>query len=191
MSQQPEIRLLVGAEIRALDNGEQGFEGRLVPYGVWAPIGGTFEERIAPGCFAKSIKEAAGNLPLMAIHDRAKFPVGKSVDWDDKPDALYGRWAMAPTDQAREAYGLVQGGFLRGLSVVFIPIPAEQDVETRAAPQLTRITRRQARLVEASLVPTPTWAEAVVTVTRSSVAPPGGPLTPYLNAWQEWRSRIG
>ena len=75
----PEIRLLVGAEIRASDEGaEQGFEGRLVPYDVWAPIGGTFEESISPRCFEKSIREAAGNLPLMANHDHKKWPIGRS-----------------------------------------------------------------------------------------------------------------
>ena len=191
MTETLEVRLLVGAEIRASDEGtEKGFEGRLVPYGIFAPIGGTFEESIAPRCFQKSIREAAGNLPLMANHDHKKWPIGRSVEWDDRDDGLWGRWVMADTEQAREAHGLVQAGMLRGLSCGFVPFRDHETWEVRQAPQLSRVTRRQARLVEASVVPIPTWSEAVITATRSTVAPPGGPLTPHLNAWREWRASL-
>lgn len=187
----PEIRLLVGAELRAADEGkDKGLMGRLVPYGIFAPIGGRFEESIAPRCFTKSIQEAAGNLPLMANHDHQKWPIGRSVEWDDKEDGLWGRWAMADTDPAREVHALAEAGIVRGLSCCFIPLPGQDVWEMRAAPDLSRVTRKQARLVEASVVPIPTWAEAVLTVTRSSVAPPGGPLTPHLNAWSEWLEKV-
>lgn len=187
----PEIRLLVGAELRASDEGtERGFEGRLVPYNVFAPIGGTFEESIAPRCFEKSIREAAGNLPLMANHDHQKWPIGRSVEWDDRADGLHGRWVLADTEPAAEVHKLVQAGMVRGLSCGFMPSRDQETWEVRKPPHLSRVTRRQARLVEASVVPIATWSEAVITVTRSSVAPPGGPLTPRLNAWKAWRDSL-
>lgn len=187
----PEVRLLVGAELRASDEGkDKGFEGRVVPYNRFAPIGGSFEEAIAPRCFAKSIQEAAGNLPLMALHDHQSWPVGRSVEWDDRPEDLWARWTMADTPAATELHGLVEAGVVRGLSVCFLPMRDQETWEVRQAPDLSRVTRRQARLVEVSVVPIPTWAEAVITVTRSSVAPPGGKLTPRLNAWREWLAEV-
>jgi len=187
----PEIRLLVGAELRASDEGaEKGFEGRLVPYDVFAPIGGTFEESISPRCFEKSIREAAGSLPLMANHDHQKWPIGRSVEWDERADGLHGRWVLADTEQAREVHQLVDAGMVRGLSCGFMPLRDQETWETRQPPQLSRVTRHQARLVEASVVPIATWSEAVITVTRSSVAAPGGPLTPRLNAWKVWRDSL-
>jgi len=188
---EPEIRLLAGAELRASDEGpELGFEGRVVPYNRFAPIGGRFEEAIAPRCFAKSIQEAAGNLPLMALHDHQAWPIGRSVEWDDRPDELWARWVMADTDPAKEVHGLVQAGVVRGLSVGFLPLRDQEEWVMREAPDLSQVTRRQARLVEVSVVPIPTWAEAMITITRSSVAPPGRPLTPRLNAWQEWLAGV-
>jgi hypothetical protein len=186
-----ETRLLFGAELRASDEGqEKGFEGRVVPYNRWAPIGGSFEEAIAPRCFTKSIQEAAGNLPLMARHDHQAWPIGRSVEWDDRPEELWGRWVMADTEEAEKVHGLVQAGVVRGLSVGFQPMRDQETWEVRQAPDLSRVTRRQARLVEVSVVPIPTWAEAVITVTRSTVAPPGEPLTPRANAWREWLAGI-
>lgn len=188
---EPEMRLLAGAELRASDEGpEKGFEGRVVPYNRFAPIGGRFEEAIAPRCFAKSIQEAAGNLPLMAKHDHQSWPIGRSVEWDDRPTELWARWTMADTDAARELHGLVTAGVVRGLSVGYLPMRDQEDWTMRQAPDLSQVVRRQARLVEVSVVPIPTWAEAVITVTRSSVAVPGGRLTPRLNAWQEWLEEV-
>jgi HK97 family phage prohead protease len=187
----PEIRLLAGAELRASDEGiEKGFEGRLVPYNVFAPIGGTYEESIGPRCFEKSIREAAGSLPLMANHDHQKWPIGRSVEWDDREDGLHGRWVLADTEQALEVHKLVQSGMVRGLSCGFMPMREQETWETRRPPHLSRVTRHQARLVEASVVPIATWSQAVITVTRSSVAAPGGPLTPRLNAWRAWRDSL-
>lgn len=186
-----ELEIRLGSELSTSDEGaEKGFEGRLVPYNSFAPIGGTFEEAIAPGCFRKSITEAANNLPLMAIHDHKKWPIGRSVEWDDKADGLWGRWVMADTDQAREAYKLIQAGIVQGLSCGFVPIRARETWEPRRPPELSRVTRKEARLVEASVVPIPTWPEARITVTRSGVMVDGDRLTPRAAAWAEWLETV-
>lgn len=185
-----ETRLLTGAELRVADEGtERALSGRLVPYGVWAPIGGRFEEQMAPGVFNQSIKQAARALPLLMLHNHRSIPVGKAVEWDDRDDGLHGRWLMADTPEARSAHQLAEDEYMTGLSVGFQP-NAKQDVwEMHEPPDLCRVTRRNARLLEASLVPVPTWPQAVLTHTRSSVAERGS-LFPYRNAWAEWLETI-
>lgn len=186
----PEIRLMEGAELRAADEGqEMALEGRLVPYDTWAPIGGRFEESMAPGVFNQSIKQAARALPLLMLHDMHSVPIGKAVEWDDRADGLHARWVMPNTDAARAAHEMAEGEYLTGLSCGFQP-NAKHDVWVmRDAPELCRVTRHNARLLEASLVPCPTWPEAVLTHTRSSVAERAS-LTPYRNAWAEWLETI-
>jgi HK97 family phage prohead protease len=186
----PEIRLLEGAELRASDEGaERALTGRLVPYDIWAPIGGRFEESMARGVFNQSITQAARALPLLMNHDHKSIPVGKAVEWDDRPDGLHARWIMADTPEARLAHDMAEGDFMTGLSVGFQP-NAKHDVWAMAdPPELCRVTRRNARLLEASLVACPTWQEAVITHTRSSVAG-SGELFPYRNAWAEWLEEI-
>lgn len=186
----PETRLLVGAELRAADEGQElALSGRLVPYGVWAPIGGRFEEQMAPGVFNQSIKQAARALPLLMTHDHQSIPIGKAVEWDDRADGLHGRWVMADTPEARNAHAMADGEFLTGLSVGFAPNAKQDEWEMHDPPELCRVTRRNARLLEASLVPCPAWPEAVITHTRSSIAD-RGPLTPYRNSWAEWLETI-
>jgi HK97 family phage prohead protease len=185
-----EVRLLEGAEIRADAEGrEKGFVGRLVPYGVPAPIGGKFLEVMERGVFAKSIKEAARDLPLLVNHRHDDLPIGKAVEWDDRPDGLWGRWVMADTEEARKVYGLIEGGHMSGLSCGFLPLKGHDVWDIRQAPDLSVVTRRQARLLEASAVTVPTWAEAVITHTRSAVAA-GRSLRPRVEAWREWLDTV-
>lgn len=184
-----QVRLLDGAEIRTADEGtELALTGRLVPYDVWAPIGGLVEERHRPGVFAKSIEESARALPLKAEHEQRTLPIGKAVEWDDRPDGLWGRWIMAPTEQARTVHRMVAEGFMTGLSCGFLPLAGGSDYEQRTPPSMSRITRRQARLLEGSVVAVPTWSEAVVSVTRSRHGRPT--TTPHADAWRAWRRTL-
>ena len=188
-----EVRLLEGAELRTADEGtEKAFSGRLVPYNVWAPIGGRWVEQMSPGVFTRSIEQHAArgrSFPLHVNHDHAQLPVGKSVEWDDRADGLHGRWVMADTDLARETHRMIAEGFLSGLSVGFAPNRDSDIWEAAEPPGVNRITRRQARLLEASVCSVPTWEEAVITLTRSSLAERSD-LRPNLEAWQEWRARL-
>jgi HK97 family phage prohead protease len=188
-----EIRLMEGAELRTADEGpEKAFSGRLVPYNVWAPIGGRWMEQMSPGVFTRSIQQAATkgkSFPLHVNHDHTQLPVGRSVEWDDQPDGLYGRWVMADTDPARECHRMISEGFLSGLSVGYQPNRDSDLWETADPPRINRVTRRQARLLEVSVCSVPTWEEAVITLTRSSLAERSD-LRPNLEAWQEWRARL-
>lgn len=190
---QMEIRLLEGAELRTADEGtEKAFSGRLVPYNVWAPIGARWVEQMVPGVFTRSIQQQTTrgkSFPLMVNHIHDQLPVGKSVEWDDRDDGLHGRWVMADTDAARECHRMIEEGFLSGLSVGFIPNRESDRFEPADPPMVNRVTRCQARLIEASICSVPTWEEAVVTLTRSTLAPRSD-LRPNLEAWSEWRSRL-
>lgn len=150
-------------ELRSADEGrEKGFTGRLVPYDVWAPIGSRFLERMSPGVFARSI-QAVGSLPLHLNHDHSQLPIGRSVEWDDRADGLHGRWVMADTAEGRNVGRMISEGFLSGLSVGYSPDPDSDVWEMRTPPELTRVTRRQARLLEVSVCSVPTWEEAGIT----------------------------
>jgi len=148
---------------------------------------------MSPGVFTRSIEQQAArgrSFPLMVNHDHKQLPVGKSVEWDDRPDdGLWGRWVMADTDPARECHRMIDEGFLTGLSVGFVPNRESDVFETYDPPMVNRVTRRQGRLMEASVCSVPTWEEAVITLTRSTLAVRSD-LRPTLEAWAGWRARL-
>lgn len=163
-----------------------------MPYNVWAPIGGRWLERMSPGVFARSIIQATErgkSFPLHINHDHSQLPVGRAVEWEDRDDGLHGRWVMADTEAARDCHRMISEGFLSGLSVGFTPNRDSDIWETADPPGVNRVTRRQARLLEASVCSVPTWEEAVVTLTRSHLTERTD-LRPNLEAWTEWRSRL-
>lgn len=155
-------------------------EGRAVPYNVWTDTGG-YMERIMPGTFAKSIQEAANGLPLLLSHDSRKFPVGVAERWTEQPDGLIGLWRMDEDDEAAVmAHSKAGKGMLSSLSVGFVPIEnwvdddgGKRDVNNEVEIDDTGkvwVTRRQARLLEVSLTPTPAYAGAAVLAVRELLA---------------------
>jgi HK97 family phage prohead protease len=169
-------RITEVAEVRAdTDSGHRVIRGRLVPYGERALIGIGVTESIAPGCFTKSISERSKRLPLMAAHNHESFPIGSADSWDDESDGLYGTWRIANTTQADEAYGLVCDGHLSSLSVGFQPVPGKTTVERGTPPEPDHLIRREARLLEASLVAVPAYEGAGITAVRAMWRPVGTP----------------
>lgn len=159
-------------------------EGRAVPYNVWTYTG-SYMERIMPGAFAKSIQEAANGLPLLLSHDSRKFPVGVAERWTEQPDGLIGLWRMDEDDDtAMRALAKAGKGMLSSLSVGFVPIEnwvdddgGKRDVNNEVTVDDTGmvwVTRRQARLLEVSLTPTPAYAGADVLAVREFRAAAGG-----------------
>ena len=173
-------------ELRSDDEGsEKAVVGRLIPYGKWAQVGTRFEERHTPGVFAKSIKEAAANLPLMVQHEHRKLPIGSAREWEERDDdGLWGRWVYARTAEAMEVRGLVDDGHVSGLSAGFLPVKSEWDF--RDLPEMDRVTRLEARLLESSIVAIPTWDEARLVQTREGRVKG----TPKLDAYKAWLDGI-
>jgi HK97 family phage prohead protease len=155
--------------------------GLAAPYNKPTPINGAFVETLAPGVFKKSIQEAARGLPLLAFHDSGTYPVGKSVEWRETEEGLEGTWEFAKDSEATRAYEAAKEGFVGGLSVGFMPIINEVDPGTDTKPP--HVVRKEARLLEVSLVSTPAYPDAQITLVRSAGIKVA---RPNIDRWREW-----
>ena len=100
------------------------------------------------------------NPVFLWAHDRSIPPIGQAKRvWIDD-GALHAVVEFAPTDFAREVAGLYVDGFMRGVSVGFLPL----EVELREASDGRRgyFYRRQ-ELLEISAVPVPMHTDALAT----------------------------
>jgi HK97 family phage prohead protease len=133
-----------------------------------------FMESFTSGAFDKSISESARALPLLAFHDSSSFPIGVAESWTTESDGLYGVWRMDDSDTAREAVRQAEAGILTGLSIGFQPVRSAwswlEETDDLDAP-VAEVVRSEARLVEVSMVPTPQYENAMVTLVRSVGAP--------------------
>lgn len=202
----PEVRTFPTLEFRDVDGTESGeyLEGRAVPYSTWADIG-WFREQFVPGAFTKSIREAAKRLPLLLWHDNRTFPIGVSHEWRDNDEGLDVVWRVDTKDEmAVEASRKARAGMLTGLSIGFAPIEklgkgARGDVVDLNNVididdvGMVSITRKEARLLEVSLTPTPAYAGANVSLVRSRSPQAGGKQqrrSAEISAWREYLDQV-
>lgn len=115
--------------------------------------------RMTPDAFVGSAEKL--EFPILTFHNKASFPVGKPVATSFDTRGLSVGFVFADTPDAKMAEQLVAGGFLRGVSVGFVPTDGYVD-KTDNAPVFTR-----AELVELSLTPTPSSRKALIDLTRS------------------------
>lgn len=171
-------------EVRDVDDAAKVMRGVAAPYNEPTPIKGLYLEVLAPGVFAKSIREAAKNLPLLSFHDHGSWPVGKALRWEESPAGLIGEWQFAPTEEGEKAWELAREGFVSGLSVGFQPIDSHTEPGTDTRP--VTITRKVARLYETSMVTAPAYAGAQILMVRTA-----GPKRshPHADMWREWASK--
>lgn len=81
---------------------------------------GSFEEEIAPGAFAKSIKE--GDVRALWSHDTS-IVIGRTKNgslnlWEDDTGLRF-ELKLANTQAGRDAYELIRGGYVSGVSFGF------------------------------------------------------------------------
>lgn len=171
-------------------------EGRAVPYNTWANVG-PYLEQFKPGAFAKSIRETAAALPLMLFHGRDDmWPIGKAVRWASKDDGLHGTWELNDSPNAQRAASMAKTGELGFLSIGFVDVRSTPELAGDYNPMLgedhmDRITRIEARLVETSIVPTPAYADAQVTLVRDYRRKlDQSRLAAYRRMWQEQRANL-
>ena len=150
-------------------------EGRAVPYDTWANVG-AYLERFRPDAFKKSVGEGAKALPLMLFHGRDDmWPIGMSTGWSSKPDGLYGRWQLNGSPNAQRAAEMAASGELGFLSIGFVDVrsvPKRPPTTTRRSARTTWTGSPGSRPAwsKPSIVPTPAYADAQVTLVRSTGA---------------------
>ena len=129
---------------------------RLVPYDVSALIGGTVRGAdLGVQCFEKSIGEAAGRpaadgrTTTTEVADRARPSSGTTAT-----TGCTAQWVMADTEQAREVHSSVQAGHCPRAVVSGSCRCGTRTGRCGDPPAaVDQVTRRQARLVEVSVVP--------------------------------------
>lgn len=169
-------RRTLGVELREVETTDSlsMLRGRAVPYELEADIG-WFMESFARGSLGKSAKESAAALPLMLFHgeDGQPWPIGSVARWDEQSGGLYGEWRLDDHPDAQRAAKLAKDGHLGFMSVRFQPIRSEWTIAEefdpdRGAAYKDKVVRKEARLLEVSLVPTPAFKEATVEWVRSA-----------------------
>ncbi len=127
------------------------------------------------------------NPVFLWAHDRSIPPIGqaKRVWFDD--GAMHAEVEFAPTDFAREIAGLYVDGFMRGVSVGFLPL----EVEMREASDGRRgyLYRRQ-ELLEISAVPVPMHTDALA-IRSQELEIGGGETDAMRNGVRDlWRAAV-
>lgn len=187
--------IVSGLQVRDVDTKARKIQGRAVPYDVEIDLGWYFES-MAPGVFTKSIGEAARALPLLLFHDPRSLDtaIGKTDSWQENvkgADGIYGLegvWEIDEGEAEDRALAKVESGSLAFMSVGFQPKAGDLGTEYRwDDDDNLHARRKEARLLEVSLTPTPAYADAVVSKARHQVTPG----RPRLERWQRWARREG
>lgn len=173
-------RRTMGVELREVETTDSlsMLRGRAVPYGTDTDIG-WFLEQFAAGSLGKSARESAAALPLMLFHgEGGQMPIGAIARWDEQTGGLYGEWHIDDDPTAQEAARKAKStddrpGSLNFMSIRFAPIRSEWTLVEDFNPDLgadnkDRVVRKEARLLEVSLVPTPAYNDATVEWVRSA-----------------------
>lgn len=162
----------VGLQVRDAQTaaGSRRIEGMAVPYNTEIDLGWYYEQ-FAPGAFTKSIREAARALPLLLFHNDRDLGsvIGVNESWDERSDGLHGVWRFDETDDAKAAIERVESGSLAFMSIGFQPVAGEQgSVISWDDMDELHVLRKEARLVEVSLVATPAYKDAAITKVRAA-----------------------
>lgn len=189
-----EVRVL-HTEVEVRGDTVRTISGIAAPYGETTDIG-PFTEEFKPGVFKRSTQNSTRataqwnelrKIPLLVSHDHAKLPIGIADRWEETPGGLVGHWRMASTKEANDVRSLVDDGILTQLSVGFQPVDSDWD-QQREKPH---VVRREARLLEVSLVSVSAYDGARVIAVRSAGVPGRSNTAvdhrPHL---AHWRKRI-
>lgn len=169
-------RRTLGVQLREVETTDSltMLRGRAVPYDTETDIG-WFLESFAQGSLGKSARESAAALPLMLFHgqDGQPFPIGSAARWDEQAGGLYGEWRLDDHPDAQRAAKQAKDGHMGFMSVRFAPIRSEWTLVEDFNPDMgadykDRVVRKEARLLEVSLVPTPAYSDATVEWVRSA-----------------------
>lgn len=143
-----------------------GGKGEISGYASLYNVEDSEADVVAPGAFEDSLKEwqqAGRTPPLLWQHDTAQ-PIGvwKLLKTDGRGLYVTGQLFIEHVARAAEAYALVKGGALTGLSIGYKPERARRDAK-RGVRILERV-----RLYEISLVTFPALEAARVSSVKAA-----------------------
>ena len=121
---------------------------------------GSYKVECAPGAFARSIEQRGSKVKLFTQHETRRFPIGRAVHLEERPDGLHAAFYVSDTRDGNEALELIRDGVVDAFSIGFAP------VRERRRGDVT--VRTEAALREVSLVHTPAYEGALVAGVRSS-----------------------
>ena len=156
-----------GREVRsfAMQIKATGDDGMIEGYGSVFGVADSYDDVIARGAFAASLKahKAAGTMPAMLWQHEADEPIGVWTEMSEDAKGLKVRGQLClDTSCGKEAYALLKMGALNGLSIGFMSKEWAYDRDTEVR-TLTAID-----LWEVSLVTFPANEKARVTNVKSA-----------------------
>ena len=140
-------------------------DGTIVGYGSVFDVKDNYDDIIAPGAFAASLKahKAAGTMPAMLWQHESDEPIGIWTEMSEDANGLRVKGMLAlETVRGKEAHVLLKMGALNGLSIGFMSKQWAYDTETDIR-TLTEID-----LWEVSLVTFPANEKARITNVKSA-----------------------
>ncbi|MEW6023591.1 MAG: HK97 family phage prohead protease [Pseudomonadota bacterium] len=156
-----------GREVRSyvLQLKAVGEDGTIEGYGSVFGVRDVYDDVIAPGAYAESLKahKAAGTMPAMLWQHDASAPIGVWLEMveDAKGLRIKGRLALE-TAKGAEAYALLKMGALNGLSIGFVSKQWAYDRDTDVR------TLTEVELWEVSLVTFPANEAARITGVKAA-----------------------
>lgn len=156
-----------GREVRSyvLQLKAVGEDGTIEGYGSVFGVRDAYDDVIAPGAYAESLKahKAAGTMPAMLWQHDASAPIGVWLEMveDAKGLRIKGRLALE-TAKGAEAYALLKMGALNGLSIGFVSKQWAYDRDTDVR------TLTEVELWEVSLVTFPANEAARITGVKAA-----------------------
>ena len=131
------------------------------------------------------------SIPLTKQHSYEEFPIGRSIEHEDREEGLWMRFELAPTKAGKEAAVLIDGGFIHGLSVEMMH-GIRSRTETIDEERLHVI--EHSRIQGVGLVGVAAYQDAKITdmrsltrVTLAKASPPSYPLRDELESWIQTR----
>lgn len=102
-------------------------DGKFSGYGSVFGVVDSYNERVMPGAFTRSIEQKGASGVALLWQHRSDSPIGVYTEMREDAKGLYveGRLALG-TEKGREAYELMKMGWKAGMSIGFMPTDTEK-----------------------------------------------------------------
>jgi len=138
-------------------------DGSFSGYGSVFGVIDSYNERVMPGAFTRSIEQKGANGVALLWQHRSDSPIGVYTEMREDTKGLYveGKLALG-TEKGREAYELMKMGWKAGMSIGFMPSESE-----KAEDGVREV--RELDLWEVSIVTFPANAASMVEQVRAKI----------------------